>query len=243
MPRPDPAKRTPLWLQRLRAKDLLQVARQFPDFPIVIETFRECLDDDLDLPRLRGFLDAIQAGSIRVVRRQGEVPSPMTSELIFAFTAAYLYEWDEPKRQRPQPARRRWSTRTCSAPCSATGSLGSRLAGSPGDRPRRHPARRLGASAAHRRGDGRTPPPARRPDRRRARRADGRVPAELQAGRPCRHDRAPRDDRSPGWIVAEERAALSRGLSRQRVPSAASTSPPSAGRGRRSSSGSCGRTR
>ncbi len=53
MPRPDPAKRTPLWLQRLRAKDLLQVARQFPDFPIVLETFRECLDDDLDLPRLR----------------------------------------------------------------------------------------------------------------------------------------------------------------------------------------------
>ena len=54
MPRPDPAKRTPLWLQRLRAKDLLQVARQIPDFPIVIETMRECLDDDLDLPRLRG---------------------------------------------------------------------------------------------------------------------------------------------------------------------------------------------
>ena len=53
MPRPDPAKRTPLWLQRLRAKDLLQVARQFPDFPIVLETVRECLDDDLDLPRLR----------------------------------------------------------------------------------------------------------------------------------------------------------------------------------------------
>ena len=62
MPRPDPAKRTPLWLQRLRAKDLLQVARQFPDFPIVLETVRECLDDDLDLPRLRALLDAIQRG-------------------------------------------------------------------------------------------------------------------------------------------------------------------------------------
>ncbi len=60
MPRPDPAKRTPLWLQRLRAKDLLQVARQFPDFPIVLETVRECLDDDLDLPRLRALLDAIE---------------------------------------------------------------------------------------------------------------------------------------------------------------------------------------
>ena len=63
MPRPDPAKRTPLWLQRLRAKDLLQVARQFPDFPIVLETVRECLDDDLDLPRLRCFARRDRGGS------------------------------------------------------------------------------------------------------------------------------------------------------------------------------------
>ena len=63
MPRPDPAKRTPLWLQRLRAKDLLQVVRRFPDFPIVVETYRECLNDDLDLPRLRAFLDGIEFGS------------------------------------------------------------------------------------------------------------------------------------------------------------------------------------
>jgi ATP-dependent Lhr-like helicase len=98
MPRPDPAKRTPLWLQRLRAKDLLQVARKFPDFPIVIETYRECLHDDLDLPGLRRFLEGIASGSIRVVTRQGELPSPFTSELIFRFTAEYMYEWDEPRR-------------------------------------------------------------------------------------------------------------------------------------------------
>ena len=53
MPRPDPSKRTPIWLQRLRAKDLLQVVRKMADFPIVVETYRECLVDDLDLPRLR----------------------------------------------------------------------------------------------------------------------------------------------------------------------------------------------
>ena len=103
MPRPDPAKRTPLWLQRLRSKDLLQVAKQFADFPIVIETMRECLDDDLDLPRLREVLDSIQNGTIRVVRRQGEIPSPFTSELIFLFTAAQIYEWDEPKRSDRKP--------------------------------------------------------------------------------------------------------------------------------------------
>jgi ATP-dependent Lhr-like helicase len=104
MPRPDPAKRTPLWLQRLRAKDLLQVVRRFPDFPIVVETYRECLNDDLELPRLRAFLDAVEAGTIRVVARPGELASPFASELIFQFTAAYLYEWDEPRRADRQPA-------------------------------------------------------------------------------------------------------------------------------------------
>jgi ATP-dependent helicase Lhr and Lhr-like helicase len=103
MPRPDPAKRTPLWLQRLRAKDLLQVAGGFPDFPIVVETVRECLDDDLDLPRLRWLLGAIEEGTVRVEERRGEIPSPFASELIFLFTAAYLYEWDEPKNADRKP--------------------------------------------------------------------------------------------------------------------------------------------
>jgi ATP-dependent Lhr-like helicase len=97
MPRPDPARRTPLWLQRLRAKDLLQVVRRFPDFPIVVETYRECLNDDLDLPRLRSFLDRVQAGSIRVVTRRGETPSPFASEMLLPFTHKYLYEWDDPQ--------------------------------------------------------------------------------------------------------------------------------------------------
>ena len=105
MPRPDPSKRTPLWLQRLRAKDLLQVVGKFPDFPIVVETFRECLDDDLQMPRVREFLDAIARGEIRVETRRGEIASPFASDLVFQFTAAYLYEWDEPRRNGSPPAR------------------------------------------------------------------------------------------------------------------------------------------
>ena len=100
MPRPDPSKRTPLWLQRLRARDLLQVVRHFPDFPVVVETHRECLNDDLDLARLREFLGKIQDGSIRVVERSGERPSPFASELIFRFEHKFLYEWDDPKRAK-----------------------------------------------------------------------------------------------------------------------------------------------
>ena len=107
MPRPDPTKRTPLWLQRLRAKDLLQVVRKMPDFPVVVETYRECLVDDLDLPRLRVLLDAIQAGSVRVVTRDGEVASPFAADLVFRFTQSFLYQWDEPARDpasRSEPA-------------------------------------------------------------------------------------------------------------------------------------------
>ncbi len=103
MPRPDPSKRTPLWLQRLRAKDLLQVVGKFPDFPIVVETFRECLDQDLELPRLRQLLQSIESGSVRVVTRPGEIASPFASELIFQFTPTYLYEWDEPRRGDLRP--------------------------------------------------------------------------------------------------------------------------------------------
>ncbi len=90
-------KRTPLWLQRLRAKDLLQVVRGFPDFPVVIETYRECLDEDLDLPRLRSFFDKIAAGTIRVVTHRAETPSPFVSDLIFRFELHFMYQWDEPR--------------------------------------------------------------------------------------------------------------------------------------------------
>ena len=101
LPRPDPGKRTPLWLQRLRAKDLLQGVRQFADFPIVVETYRECLNDDLDIPRLKALLNSVADGSTRVVERRGEIPSPFASELIFKFMQTYLYEWDNPRRADP----------------------------------------------------------------------------------------------------------------------------------------------
>ncbi len=159
MPRPDPAKRTPLWLQRLRAKDLLQVARQFPDFPIVLETYRECLDDDLDLPRVRAFLDAIQNGSIRVVRSTGGDP-------LAAHLRADLRLHRGPRvRVGPAEAQRSAADdvggrRGPARPLAAwRGPL--RLAGSPGDRPRGQPAPPARPAPAHPGGDVRAPPTAR----------------------------------------------------------------------------------
>ncbi len=94
LPRARPGKRAPLWLQRLRGRDLLQVARRQPDFPIVAETFRECLHDHLDVARLRQLLEDIRCQRMQVATRRAEVPSPFAAGLLFAFTMAYMYEYD-----------------------------------------------------------------------------------------------------------------------------------------------------
>src|SRR5205085_8625385 len=86
MPRAQPGRRAPLWLQRLRGRDLLQVARRHPDFPVVAETFRECLHDHLDVPRLRELLADVREGKVEVVTRRAEAPSPFAAGLQFAFT-------------------------------------------------------------------------------------------------------------------------------------------------------------
>ncbi len=94
LPRGASGKRSPLWLQRLRGRDLLQVARRHPDFPIVAETFRECLNDHLDVPRLKQLLADLRDGKVKVVERRADVASPFASGLQFAFTAANLYAPD-----------------------------------------------------------------------------------------------------------------------------------------------------
>ncbi|HTU23187.1 MAG TPA: DEAD/DEAH box helicase [Gemmataceae bacterium] len=102
LPRLQPGRRAPLWLQRLRGRDLLQVARRHADFPIVVETFRECLHDHLDVPRLQQLLADIQAGHNEIVTRRAETPSPFAAGLAFSFTAAFMYQYDgvEPNGER-----------------------------------------------------------------------------------------------------------------------------------------------
>jgi ATP-dependent Lhr-like helicase len=94
LPRVQPGRRAPLWLQRLRGRDLLQVARGHADFPIVAETFRECLHDHLDVERLQQLLAAIRAGEVQVVTRRADTPSPFAAGLAFSFTAAFMYQYD-----------------------------------------------------------------------------------------------------------------------------------------------------
>ncbi len=99
LPRRGPNLRTPLWLQRLRAADLLEVARKFEDFPIVHETIREILEDWFDLPRLRELLAGIETGTMEVVLRETEAPSPFATSLAVWFITNYLEEGD---RQQPE---------------------------------------------------------------------------------------------------------------------------------------------
>jgi ATP-dependent Lhr-like helicase len=100
LPRRRPGERTPLWLQRRRSADLLGVAKQFGSFPIMLEVYREILQDDFDLPGLVEVLGDIRARRVRVTSVDLDGPSPFASSLLFAFVAAFLYEADAPLAER-----------------------------------------------------------------------------------------------------------------------------------------------
>lgn len=93
-------KRTPFWLQRLRARDLLQIVRRFEDFPIVAETYRDCLQEVMDLPHLEEVLGRIARGEIEVVAFESITPSPVAQSLLWDLISVYMYEWDAPKAER-----------------------------------------------------------------------------------------------------------------------------------------------
>ena len=100
LPRRRPGERTPLWLQRRRSADLLGVARQFGSFPILLEVYREILQDDFDVPSLTDVLGDIRSRKIRVASVDTTAPSPFATSLLFSFVAAYLYEADAPLAER-----------------------------------------------------------------------------------------------------------------------------------------------
>ncbi len=100
LPRGQGGKRTPLWLSRLRAKDLLQAVQRFDDFPILLETYRDCLRDVMDLEGLTEVLDRIQRGEIRVTVHEAEFPSPVARGLDYRMAMQYVYEHDAPRGEK-----------------------------------------------------------------------------------------------------------------------------------------------
>ncbi len=100
LPRRRPGQRTPLWQQRQRSADLLQVAGRYPDFPILLETYRECLTDVFDMEALTDLLRRVRARQVRVVAVDTARASPFASSLLFDYIAQYMYEGDAPLAER-----------------------------------------------------------------------------------------------------------------------------------------------
>ena len=100
IPRRRPGERTPLWQQRLKAQGLLQVARKYASFPIVLETYRECFQDVFDLPALKKLLHGLQTRAIDLVDVETNSASPFAASLLFDYIATYMYEDDTPPAER-----------------------------------------------------------------------------------------------------------------------------------------------
>ncbi|GIG96724.1 Lhr family helicase [Plantactinospora mayteni] len=100
LPRRDPRRRQPLWQQRQRAAQLLDVAREYADFPITLEAARECLQDVFDLPGLVALMREVAARKVRLVEVETSRPSPFARSLLFGYVGAFLYEGDAPLAER-----------------------------------------------------------------------------------------------------------------------------------------------
>jgi ATP-dependent Lhr-like helicase len=100
LPRGNPRRRMPLWLQRLKSLDLLQTVSQFPSFPILVETYRDVLQDAFDMPGLQSVLDKIDSGHIRTHIVETVRPSPFAASLQFGFVMDWMYGDDTPRAEQ-----------------------------------------------------------------------------------------------------------------------------------------------
>ncbi|TDC80390.1 ATP-dependent helicase [Micromonospora sp. KC606] len=100
LPRRDPRRRQPLWQQRQRAAQLLDVAREYAEFPVTLEAARECLQDVFDLPALAQHMRDLAARRVRLVEVETARPSPFARSLLFGYVGAFLYEGDAPLAER-----------------------------------------------------------------------------------------------------------------------------------------------
>jgi ATP-dependent Lhr-like helicase len=100
LPRRDPRRRTPLWQQRQRANQLLQVASEFGEFPVVLEAMRECLQDVYDVPGLVGLMRDLASRRVKVVEVETPTASPFARSLLFGYVGMFLYEGDAPLAER-----------------------------------------------------------------------------------------------------------------------------------------------
>jgi ATP-dependent Lhr-like helicase len=104
LPRRRPGQRNPLWAQRLKAQELLAAVRQYPSFPLVLETYRQALSDVFDLAAFKQILADIRARRVRLDEVETPSASPFARSLVFAYVATYIYEQDAPLAERKAQA-------------------------------------------------------------------------------------------------------------------------------------------
>ena len=100
LPRANPGRRVPLWQQRLRAAQLLNAARTRKNFPLLLETARECLQDVYDLPALKHVMSGLRSGVISLSETVTETPSPFAENMLFGYVGAVMYQYDVPQAER-----------------------------------------------------------------------------------------------------------------------------------------------
>lgn len=100
LPRRNPRRRQPLWMQRLKAQELQAGVRQYPDFPLLLETYRECLQDVFDVTALTELLVAVREQRVKVVEVETRRPSPLSRTISFGYVARFLYQYDQPLAER-----------------------------------------------------------------------------------------------------------------------------------------------
>ncbi|MDQ1716698.1 MAG: ATP-dependent helicase Lhr and Lhr-like helicase, partial [Pseudonocardiales bacterium] len=100
LPKRDPRRRSPLWQQRQRANALMQVAKDYGQFPVVLEAMRECLQDVYDLPGLVELMRQLQSRQVRLVDVETSMPSPFAQSLLFGYVGMFIYDADVPLAER-----------------------------------------------------------------------------------------------------------------------------------------------
>ena len=100
LPKRRPGMRAPLWQQRKRAADLLAVASRYGSFPVLLETYRECLRDFFDMPALVATLGDLRSRRIRLATVDTDSPSPFAASLLFTYVASFIYDGDAPLAER-----------------------------------------------------------------------------------------------------------------------------------------------
>lgn len=88
--------RMPLWMTRLQSQKLMENILAFPDFPILLETWRTCLWDEFDMPALTRVLDELARGEIAWSAVHTATPSPFAAAMAWNQINQYMYQEDQP---------------------------------------------------------------------------------------------------------------------------------------------------